>query len=197
MSGFSEDDVRRAAEIREWLMKQITDKQEELERLSDTLSVVDSILKQGSFRAAATLASEPKLAPAKQAIVASPPAKQVSFDPGRDMRQLKRAKDDFLLATAEVTSNVVIITPAVSLNSNTPPFKSFFLSRILDGMKARDAEKVSQGALKEQDALTYAVDEAGGQIRRITVGNYRDKERLGEIFNTSTWVFTRMLEKTT
>lgn len=198
MSGFSEDDVRRAAEIREWLMKQITDKQEELERLRDTLSVVDSILKQGSFRAAAALAPEPKLAPAKQAMTTSPPppAKQSSFDPGRDVRQLKRAKDDFLLANAEVTANAVIITPAVSLSSNTPPFKSFFLSRILDGMKAKDVEKMSQGVLKEQDALTYAVDEANGQIKRITVGNYRDKERLGEIFNTSTWVFTRMLEKT-
>lgn len=192
MSGFSEDDVRRAAEIREWLMKQITDKQEELERLRDTLTVVDSILKQGSFRAAATLAPEPKLAPAKQAMAMSPPppAKQASFDPGRDVRQLKRAKDDFLLANAEVTANAIVITPAVSLNSSTPPFKSFFLNRILDGMKAKDAEKGLS------DALSYSVDESNGQIRRITISNYRDKERLGEIFNTSTWVFTRMLEKT-
>jgi hypothetical protein len=192
MSGFSEDDVRRAAEIREWLMKQITDKQEELERLRDTLTVVDSILKQGSFRAAATLAPEPKLAPAKQAMAMSPPppAKQASFDPGRDVRQLKRAKDDFLLANAEVTANAIVITPAVSLNSSTPPFKSFFLNRILDGMKAKDAEKGLS------DVLSYSVDESNGQIRRITISNYRDKERLGEIFNTSTWVFTRMLEKT-
>jgi len=191
MSGFSEDDVRRAAEIREWLMKQITDKQEELERLRDTLTVVDSILKQGSFRAAATLAPEPKLAPAKQAMAMSPPppAKQSSFDPGRDVRQLKRAKDDFLLANAEVTANAVVITPAISLNSSTPPFKSFFLNRILDGMKAKDAEKGLS------DTLSYSVDESNGQIKRITISNYRDKERLGEIFNTSTWVFTRMLEK--
>ena len=191
MSGFSEDDVRRAAEIREWLMKQITDKQEELERLRDTLTVVDSILKQGSFRAAATLAPEPKLAPAKQAMAMSPPppAKQSSFDPGRDVRQLKRAKDDFLLANAEVTANAVVITPAISLNSSTPPFKSFLLNRILDGMKAKDAEKGLS------DTLSYSVDESNGQIKRITISNYRDKERLGEIFNTSTWVFTRMLEK--
>ena len=30
MSGYSEDDIRRAADIREWLVKQITDKQESL-----------------------------------------------------------------------------------------------------------------------------------------------------------------------
>ncbi len=198
MSGFSEDDVRRAAEIREWLMKQVADKQEELERLRNMLSVVDSVLKQSSFRAAATLAPEPKLAPARQAMATSPPPpakQQPSFDPGKEVRQLKRAKDDLLLANAEVTANSVAITPVVNLSSSTPPFKSFFLNRILDGMKAKDAEKVSQGALKTQDALTYSVDEANGQIKRITVNNYRDKERLGEIFNTSAWVFTRMLEK--
>ncbi|HEX6068046.1 MAG TPA: hypothetical protein VFZ05_04520, partial [Nitrososphaera sp.] len=144
-----------------------------------------------SFRAAAMLAPEPKLAPARQAMTTSPPppAKQASFDPGKDVRQLKRAKDEFLLANAEVTASSIIITPVVNLSSNTPPFKSFFLSRILDGMKAKDAEK---GA---PDALSYSVDESNGQIRRITISNYRDKERLGEIFNTSTWVFTRMLEK--
>lgn len=198
MSGFSEDDVRRAAEIREWLMKQIADKQEELERLRNTLALVDTILKQGSFRAAATLAPEPKLAPARQAMTTSPPppAKQASFDAGKDVRQLKRAKDEFLLANAEVAANSVVITPVVKLSSSTPPFKSFFLSRILDGMKVKDAEKVAQGTLKVEDALTYSVDEPDGQIKSITVNNYRDKERLGEIFNTSTWVFTRMLEKT-
>jgi hypothetical protein len=191
MSGFSEDDVRRAAEIREWLMKQIIDKQEELERLRNTLAVIDSTLKQGSFRAAATLAPEPKLAPAKQAMTTSPlpPAKQTSFESGKDVRQLKRARDDFLLANAEVTPNSIVITPSVNLSSSTPPFKSFFLNRILDGMKAKDVEK------GVQDVLAYSVEEANGQIKRITISNYRDKERMGEIFNTSTWVFTRMLEK--
>ena len=33
MSNYSEDDVRSAAEIREWLIKQISDKQDEVERL--------------------------------------------------------------------------------------------------------------------------------------------------------------------
>lgn len=192
MSGFSEDDVRRAAEIREWLMKQIVDKQEELERLRSTLSVVDSILKQGSFRAAAMLAPEPRLAPARQAMTTSPPppAKQTSFEAGKDVRQLKRAKDEFLLANAEVTASSVVIMPIVNLSSSTPPFKSFFLNRILEGMKTKDTEKGMT------DTLTYSVDEDNGQIKRITITNYRDKERLSEIFNTSAWVFTRMLEKT-
>src|SRR6185503_11574627 len=57
MSDYSEDDVRRAAEVREWVIKQISDKQEELDRFRSILTIIDSLLKQGSFKAAASLGS--------------------------------------------------------------------------------------------------------------------------------------------
>ncbi|HVD21330.1 MAG TPA: hypothetical protein VNB95_05265, partial [Nitrososphaera sp.] len=132
-------------------------------------------------------------------------------DDSRNIKPLKRAKDDFLLANAEISPDEVVIIPApgINLNVNTPPFKSFFLNRILEGMKSKDAEKVSQGALRESDALNYKVEEeeqdigasgggggsSNGIIKRIVINKYREKDRLQEIFNTSAWVFTRMLEK--
>ncbi len=199
MSGYSEDDIRRAADIREWLIKQISDKQEEVDRLRTTLTIIDNLLKQGSFKAAANIGfatagttttaqmQQTRQAPRQQAA----PTLRSSDD--RDIRPLKRAKDDFVLANAEVSPSAVIIVPAsgVNLNINTPPFKSFFLNRILDGMKNKDA---SQG-IKESDALNYKVEDDNGTIKRVVINNYRDKERLQEIFNTSSWVFTRMLEK--
>ncbi len=212
MSGYSEDDIRRAADIREWLIKQISDKQEEVDRLRTVLTIVDSLLKQGSFKAAASIgfatagpaaatAQVQQTRPAARQQVASspPPASSTaagfrsSSSADRDIRPLKRAKDDFVLATAEVSPGTVVIVPApgVNLNVNTPPFKSFFLNRILDGMKNKDA---NQG-IKEPDALNYRVEDDNGTIKRIVINNYRDKDRLQEIFNTSSWVFTRMLEK--
>jgi hypothetical protein len=218
-TSYSEEDIRRAAEIREWLIKQISDRQEEVERLRTTLSIIDNLLKQGSFKAAANLgfaATAPAAAgatttaaaqvqqqqPTATQQAAAPTLKATADDASRrdNVRPLKRAKDDFLLANAEVSPDAVVIVPApgVNVNANTPPFKSFFLNRILEGMKNKDAEKVNQGAL-ESNALNYKVeeeDDGSGIIKRIVINNYRDKERLQEIFNTSTWVFTRMLEKT-
>ena len=248
-SGYSEEDIRRAAEIREWLIKEISDKQEEVERLRTTLSIIDNLLKQGSFKAAANLgfaaaATTPTPAgpttsssttsqiqqqttqtaapsPQQQSPAAKRQQQQTgaaastlrttadngisdSGDDSRNIKPLKRVKDDFLLANAEISQDAVVIVPApgVNLNANTPPFKSFFLNRILEGMKNKDAEKVSQGALSESDSLNYKVEEEGGDsgsssgiIKRIVINKYREKERLQEIFNTSAWVFTRMLEK--
>jgi hypothetical protein len=228
---YSEDDIRRAAEIREWLVKQISDRQEEVERLRTTLSIIDNLLKQGSFKAAASLgfAASPAAGGAaatttatstqvqqQQSHQAASPQQQPTTPrqqqttastlkapdddniPRDNIRQLKRARDDFLLANAEVSPDKVVIVPApgVNVNANTPPFKSFFLNRILEGMKGKDAEKMNQGAMRESDALNYKVEEdSGGVIKRIVINNYREKERLQEIFNTSAWVFTRMLEK--
>jgi hypothetical protein len=241
-SGYSEEDIRRAAEIREWLIKEISDRQEEVERLRTTLSIIDNLLKQGSFKAAANLgfaaaatpptpagpatttataeveqqtrqtAAQPSAAKMQQqqqqagAAAAAVPTLRATADNGmtggdnsRNIKPLKRAKDDFLLANAEISPDAVVIVPApgINLNANTPPFKSFFLNRILEGMKNKDAEKVSQGALSESDALNYKIeeDESGGIIKRIVINKYREKDRLQEIFNTSAWVFTRMLEK--
>lgn len=258
-SGYSEEDIRRAAEIREWLIKEISDRQEEVERLRTTLSIIDNLLKQGSFKAAANIgfgaaatstpagpsttaatattaqaqqqtrqtAAQPPAANSQQQqqqqqqqAGAAAPTLRATTDNGvsssssgggddddsRNIKPLKRAKDDFLLANAEISPDAVVIVPApgVNLNANTPPFKSFFLNRILEGMKNKDAEKVSQGALSESDALNYKVEEddsggggggSSGIIKRIVINKYREKDRLQEIFNTSAWVFTRMLEK--
>jgi len=240
-SGYSEEDIRRAAEIREWLIKEISDRQEEVERLRTTLSIIDNLLKQGSFRAAANLGlgaaapstpsgstsaataqvqqqarstPPPPQQQQQEAAVAAPTLRATADngagDDSRNIKPLKRAKDDFLLANAEISPDEVIIIPApgINLNVNTPPFKSFFLNRILEGMKSKDTEKVSQGALRESDALNYKVEEeeqdigasgggasSGGIIKRIVINKYREKDRLQEIFNTSAWVFTRMLEK--
>jgi hypothetical protein len=247
-SGYSEEDIRRAAEIREWLIKEISDRQEEVERLRTTLSIIDNLLKQGSFKAAANLgfaaaATTPTPAgpttsttttaqiqqqtrqtspsppqeqsPAakrqqQQAGAAAPTLRSTADNDitgsgdnnSRNIKPLKRAKDDFLLANAEISQDAVVIVPApgVNLNANTPPFKSFFLNRILEGMKNKDAEKISQGTLSESDSLNYKVEEeedsgGSGIIKRIVINKYREKDRLQEIFNTSAWVFTRMLEK--
>jgi hypothetical protein len=218
MSNYSEDDIKRAAEVREWLVKIISDKQDEVIKLRTALSLIDKLLKQGSFKIASNLASSvsqpliqaysefPKIGPTAtrndttniitEKVVSGNQA-QTSVEP-KELKQLKRIKDDLLLANVEVLSSSLEIAPAkgIYLNVNTPPFKSFFLNRILDGMKTKDREKVTQGHIKESEALNYDIEEEeNGIIGRILINNYREKERLNEIFNTSTWVFTRMIEK--
>jgi hypothetical protein len=219
MSSFSEDDIRRAAEVREWLMKEVTNKKEELDKLRETLLIVDSILKKVSFITASNLESsatnlKEKIVPEFQSVNekritntehgSNSAMKLTSTDNTRndnqemEIRPLKRAKDDLLISNAVYNSTYVTLPLAndIILNINTPPFKSFFINRILEGMKTKDREKFQKGEINESQIIEYKIDtDEHGDIRSITVSNYRERERLNEIFNTATWVLTRMLEK--
>ena len=177
---YSEEEVKRVAELREWLVKQIADREDEISKLKTTLGIIDNVLKQVSFRPAVALSQ--------------PAGKESEYG---EVRQLK-TKDDVVLANAYTAPNSVTIVPVseIKLNVNTAPFQSFFLNRILEGMKNKDNERVDKGELKTNEIIDYKVEDDDGIIRKIIINNYREKERLNEIINTVTWVFTRMLEKT-
>ena len=211
MAGYSDDDIKNAAEIREWLTKLIFEKQNEIERIKITLSLIDSVLKQGSFKTAANLNLNKKpFTDEKSTSIYDESKKETnnpSFKKGNgessqllETRQIKRMKDNTLIAQVEVSKEKIEIIPSesFSFNMDTPPFKSFFINRILEGMKNKDIDKVKQGQLSEMDIISFNTIQKENNdniLKKIEIKNYRDKDRINEIFNTVAWVFTRMLEK--
>jgi len=211
MAGYPDDDIKNAAEIREWLTKLIFEKQNEIERIKITLSLIDSVLKQGSFKTAANLNLNKKpFTDEKSTSIYDESKKETnnpSFKKGNgessqllETRQIKRMKDNTLIAQVEVSKEKIEIIPSesFSFNMDTPPFKSFFINRILEGMKNKDIDKVKQGQLSEMDVISFNTIQKENNdniLKKIEIKNYRDKDRINEIFNTVAWVFTRMLEK--
>jgi hypothetical protein len=218
MSNFSENDVQRAAEIRDLLMKQISDKKEELDRLRDMLDLIDAILKRSSFKPASTISKRQydddqfqrdssirmetnqkdqrreELSTGRVITDSGVPM----VDNSSEIKELRRANDSLLLAGAEIGLKNMKITPSEDLliNINTPPFRSFFLNRILDGMKSKDEEKNRNGEIRDSEVLDYQVDnDLQGIIKSVTITNYREKERLQDILSTVTWVLSKMVEK--
>lgn len=172
-----EKDVKKAAELKLWLEGRITELQEEIERLKESLSYVDATLRATTFRPAIEMMAEAEEIP--------------------ETRELKRDKGGQVLAIASITSDSVSIEPkeGVVLKQTTPPFKTFLVGKILQGMKTKDEELVSSGRLGEGLGLHFDVEENNGVISRLMVENYREKSRLNEILNTVAWTFSRMLEK--
>jgi hypothetical protein len=211
MAGYSEDDIKNAAEIREWLTKLIFEKQNEIERIKITLSLIDSVLKQGSFKTAANLnlnkksftnEKSPSVYDETKREINSLPIQKENGEssPLLETRQIKRMRDNTLIAQVEVSREKIEIIPneSISFNMDTPPFKSFFINRILEGMKNKDIDKVKQGQLSEVDVISFNTIQKENNdniLKKIEIKNYRDTDRINEIFNTVAWVFTRMLEK--
>ncbi|MCZ6648452.1 MAG: hypothetical protein O7B30_04335 [Thaumarchaeota archaeon] len=190
--GSKEDEIRKAADTKEWLESRLTELEAEISKLKDTLSVVDSVLRGGSFLTAA------EIVPRQTSGKPLSQGGQVVAPEADEVRQLKSKGGD-LLANAYITTRSVTIIPAseISLSSRTPPFNSFFVKKILEGMKSLDQEEVRNGTKSGGGAIDFQIDEDdNSNIVKITVENYGENSRLEEIINTSTWTFSRMLEQT-
>jgi len=183
---YDDDEIKRAADLKSWFEGKISDLEEEISRMREVILVMDSVLRSTSFTTAANLPN----AGEKKEVQESKVEKQESVE-------IRRGKDGEVLGTAKIDSDKVVISINADLKllSSTPPFRSFFVNRILEGMREKDRGQVSQGKLDAKEIIDYHVEEKDGILKNITIKNYRDQKRLGEIFNTINWAFSRMLEK--
>ncbi len=196
----SEDEIKRSAELREWLEERIAELETELARLKDMQSVVDSVLRKTSFVPASELRENTGV-PAEAVQPEKPLVEERTQAPatqaGEESRQLRRSKDGMPVANVFITPDKIVIVPSsdVKVSKDIPPFETFFVNRILKGYETNDKELAQAGKLPGNEAFAYSVEEENGSISKITVTNYRDKARLNEILSTVNWAFAKMLEK--
>jgi len=213
-----EDQVKRAADMREWLEARIVELETEVRKLREMLILVDSILRKTSFVPAAELRNfqskkdystpqrttkeSPEALQRKSATTQTSekkvlPSSVPPVESAEQTKELRRSKDGMLLANAFISPERISIVPTsdVKLSQTIPPFQSFFVNRILKGFESKDSELAGAGKIERSQSLSYQIEESDGLISKITINNYRDKARLNEILNTVSWAFSRMLEK--
>ena len=110
---------------------------------------------------------------------------------------IKRVSDGKIIANAYVTPDQVsiVLDDEIEISDDTPPFKSFFLERIIGEMKKKDFIEAENGKIQKESIIDYIINKNGTDIREIIIKNYRQKERVNELIKTAGWSLTRMLEK--
>ena len=186
MDFHSEEEIRDILELREWIAEEIEKRQREVEKLTQNLRILDSLVKQSSFSKASHLASSPAPAPKAQQPVMQETATVIPM----------KTPDNQVIANAHVTPDELVIIPTeeFQLDVEMQPFKSFFLGRIISTMESQDGVEVKSGKIAPTSAISCMVNREGNRIREILIRNYRQKERVNEIINTATWSFARMVE---
>ena len=176
---FSEEQIRDILELKERITAQIEKHKEDIEELEKNLRVLDLIVKQTSFTKASLLENSSKLSKADDSIPIT-------------------VSDGSVIGNAFVTPDQVsiIIKENIDIPVETPPFKSFFLDRIIGGMKKQDYQEAENGRLQKESAIDCIVNKKGSQISEIIIKNYRQRERVNEIINTAGWSLSKMIENT-
>ena len=187
---FSEEQIKEIVTLKENLIEQIDKHQEGIEMIEKNITVLDSFLKNSSFTKASKLEikTEPIRKPEERSIPIEKPEERSI--------PIKRSNDGKLIANAYVTPKQVsiVLDNEILINVDTPPFKSFFLDRIIGEMKKRDQAEAEDGKIQRESMIDYIINKNGTNIREIIIKNYRQKERVNELINTAGWSLTRMLE---
>ena len=189
---FSEEQVKEIVALRENMLQQIDKHQEGIEMLEKNITLLDEFLKDSSFTKASQLEikNESKMVENNEELEHVEPKHVESSIP------IKRGNDGKIIANAYVTPDQVsiILDEQVMINVDTPPFKSFFLDRIIGEMKKKDSVEAQNGKIQKESIIDYIINKNGVDIREIIIKNYRQKERVTELINTAGWSLTRMLE---
>jgi len=175
---FSESQIRDILELKDRINQQIEKHKEEIESLEKNLSILNTILKQSSFTKASLLDTKTLTVKSQSPI------------------PITKTSDGSIIANAFVTPEQVsiVLEEGIGLETETPPFKSFFIERIIGEMKKKDIADTESGKLQTDSVIDCIINKNGSQIREIIIKNYRQKERINEIINTASWSFSKMID---
>lgn len=213
----SEDEVRDVISIQKRIAGKIEAHQKEIRLLERNYEILEKIVTESSFTSAADLlgddsgggantetgsadGAEAADSAAAQQHGAAAPEGAAPGQPSGSGSVITDSGTGRPLADVQRTQDRISITIAEGLPGlaeDVPPFRSFFIDRILGGMQKGDAEKVRSGSLQEGESISYEIDAdpGTGRLRRILIKNYGDERRASEILSTAGWSFSRMLER--
>jgi len=177
-----EDIIKDLIDLRGYLERRIRDLEEETRKLKEMFKIVDEVILTKSFKKAEMI---------PVTVSESPRTTEVSEE-----IPLKTATGT-LLATMYVGEEEARIVPTKDLTFtiNTPPFQTFFITRILEPMKAKDSEDSQRGIILPNQIFSYETIVEGEVIKEFIIKNFQTRKRLREIISSARWTFDKMYEK--
>ena len=179
--GFSDEQIHDILELKEQLTEKIETHIEEIKKLEKNIVTLNTILKQSSFTKASDLTIS---------------ASETMKEERRITVPITKNSDGSTIANVFVSDDKlsIVLDENITLDSETPPLKTFFIDRIIGEMKNKDNQEVENGKIRKDDVIDCVINNNGSAMREIIIKNYRQKERVDEIINTATWSLTRMIE---
>ena len=148
---FSEEQIRDTVAIRDNLIKQIEKHQKAIELLEKNITILDLVLKESSFTKASSLSTGKNPEPSTKISAISIEKSEVNSIP------ITCGSDGKIIANAFITPDQVsiVLEDSAGINVDTPPFKSFFIDRIIGEMKRKDSVEAESGKIQKDSVIDY------------------------------------------
>lgn len=181
------------------LEKKIEELNVEINDLTATLDMVNSVLLEKGFKRGeikdVEAPKEEKPSTLHVTVTDEKPAEPRVVEP-ESVIPLKTMGDE-PLALIYVKKDALHVLPDESkkFSVSTPPFQPFLVERVLMKMQDKDNELVKTGELTPDKKFAYDIVSEGDLIREIVLRNV-DEARLKELKSSIRWTLEKMYEKT-
>jgi hypothetical protein len=191
--------LKTLVNFKQKLEKKIEELNVEINDLTATLDMVNSVLLEKGFKRGeikeVEAPKEEKPSTVHVTVTDEKPAEPRVVEP-ESVIPLKTMGDE-PLALIYVKKDALHVLPDESkkFSVSTPPFQPFLVERVLIKMQDKDNELVKTGQLTPDKKFTYDIVNEGDLIREIVLRNV-DEARLKELKSSIRWTLEKMYEKT-
>ncbi len=203
--------MKNVADLKSFLEERVAELKEEIALLQGELEIyekgletVDAILGKESFTSAADMIKpkgEPKFKPVAGKVSEEKAEEKVEeVEEKVEEAEEEEEKKEFeikdkmgkILGRVSVFGNTMSIVPEPDLifSTKSPPFRSFFMGKIIERMENEDEQAIQSGKLAKAEKISVnVIKDDTDSIRNIIIQNFRKYDRLMDLVNTITWTF--------
>ncbi|MEM3832619.1 MAG: hypothetical protein QW128_03335 [Thermoprotei archaeon] len=182
------ESIKILADMKKELEKRVEELQKELDRTKLLLSLIDKALGEQSFVPASEIqrqAPQPQV-PAVEAVVPPPPP--------AEKEEAIISKTGTELGKMYIGEATIRVVPGLDFDESMPPFKSFLVGRVLEGMRSKDIDS----GKSESEALSYdVIKDASNNVKELIIKNVdiNNERIMRELRNSIKWTLERIKER--
>jgi hypothetical protein len=180
-----EEKIKALAYMKKELEQRVTELQRELEKTKLLINLIDKALSEQSFTPASELQ--------KQAVPQAPAVETVAPQ-SSEIEEIIKAKDNSELGKMLIGKDSVRVIPYLRFDDGIPPFKSFLIARILNGIR----ENAIASGKKESEAPSYEIiKDANNNVKELIIRNIdtSNERTMRELRNGISWTLKRIQER--
>jgi hypothetical protein len=180
-----EEKIKALAYMKKELEERVAELQKELEKTKLLINLIDRALSEQSFTPASELQ--------KQAAPQAPAVETVAPQPS-EIEEIIKAKDGAELGKMLIGKDSMRVIPYLQFDDGIPPFKSFLIARILNGLR----ENAIASGKKESEAPFYEIiKDANNNVKELIIRNIdtSNERTIRELRNGVSWTLKRIQER--
>ena len=191
--------MKEIADLKEYLVnksdelkKKILQYQNELEIIENSMKKVDELLSSHSFT------------PAKDLYDAMKKKDTISKEKLEIQKDDDSKKSELIVFDDKVLGNInfseksleVIISDRLEMTGEEPPFKTFFMNKIMNELITEDEDLLENNEIKKEDMISISLDKSSeNKLQKLVIFNYRTKVRKDRIIKAISWAFRTIFQK--